>query len=436
MSHHHGPHNELPRTAVLPAAAGRLDNDDTVMIARQPIFDPKSSLYGYELLFRSSRENRYAFTDPRLASAHTMNRALSVFGLPSVVGPKKAFFNFTYELIAEEMYAALPKDRCVIEVLETTLANEEAVNACRKLRAAGYELALDDVVEPSNEGGLLEIADYIKLDLRNIPTDRRRAVIEKLRPLGSKIIAEKVETKEEFVQAMEAGCALAQGYFFCKPELISGKPVMGLECTQMDLLRELNRPELSFERLEQVIKRDAAICLRLLQYLDSAGLGLQHKITSVRHALVLLGEKAVRKWGTLVGLTNIGRRQPSEVLTASLVRAHFCERLAAAEAWVDRQYEMFLVGLLSMIDAVMGLPTEVAIQQLNPPDRVKAVLLADAAAPREMLQVHALAQACERGAWGAVIKNSAGLRTTQPEMAVMYFDALCWADQTSSAVAA
>jgi len=298
-----------------------------VMIARQPIFDQKTVVQGYELLFRSCSENRYICADPRMASAHTMSRALSTFGLPSLLGNAaptggtKAFFNFTLELIIDEMYLALPKERCVIEVLETTLASADALRACRKMRKAGYQLALDDVVEPSSEGGLLELADYIKLDFRSIPSERRKPIIAGLRPLGCKIIAEKVETKDEFAMAMENGCHLAQGYFFCEPELMSGRGLSGSEAVYMEFVRELNAPQLKFDALERIIKRDASLCIKLLQYLNSAAIGARNTITSIQHALVLLGERAIRKWGTLVALTNIGRRQPLEVLTTSLVRA-------------------------------------------------------------------------------------------------------------------
>jgi EAL and modified HD-GYP domain-containing signal transduction protein len=412
------------------------------MIARQPIFDKKTVVYGYELLFRSCGENRYVCADPRMASAHTMSRALSSFGLPSLLGSPgftsgvRAFFNFTLELIIDEMYLALPKERCVVEVLETTLASPDALHACRKMRAAGYQLALDDVVEPSSEGGLLELADYIKLDFRSIPPERRASVIARVRPLGSRIIAEKVETKHEFVMAMEHGCDLVQGYFFCEPELVSGRALSGCDSIYLDFLRELNRPQLKFDVLERIIKRDATLCIKLLQYLNSAAVGMRHTITSIQHALVLLGEKAIQKWGTLVALTNVGRRQSSEVLIASLARAHFCERVAAAEGWRDREFDMFLVGLLSMIDAVLGVTMEVVLQQIGLPDRVKAVLLADGSAPREMAQVCSLAKACERGAWGAVIKLSTGLRTTQSELAMHFYDALSWADQAMPTCAA
>lgn len=429
--------NPAPTVATL-----RPDNDEMVMIARQPIFDQKTVVQGYELLFRSCNENRYICADPRMASAHTMSRALNTFGLPSLLGSggavagAKAFFNFTLELIIDEMYLALPKERCVIEVLETTLASPEALHACKKMRAAGYELALDDVVEPSSEGGLLELADYIKLDFRSIPLDRRKSIIEALKPLGSKIIAEKVETKDEFAHAIEHGCHLAQGYFFCEPELVSGRSLAGCDAVYLEFLRELNAPQLKFDALERLIKRDASLAIKLLQYLNSAAVGLRNTITSVQHALVLLGEKSVRKWGTLVALTNIGRRQPSELLTASLVRARFCERVAAAEGWKDNEMDLFQVGLLSLIDAVMGMPMEAVLQQIGIHDRVKSVLLAENTAPRELAQVYSLVKACERGDWGAVIKSSAGLRTTQSELAMAFYDSLCWANQAISATAA
>jgi c-di-GMP-related signal transduction protein len=154
-------------------SSGGNSRDETVMIARQPIFDRNAAVCGYELLFRSSVENSYRCSDPRFASVHTICRGLHSIGLQAITGTRRAFINFTMELLLEEMYTILPKDRCVIEVLETTVADEQAVQACKKLREAGYQLALDDVVEPSSEGRLLELADYIKLDFRALPSERR-----------------------------------------------------------------------------------------------------------------------------------------------------------------------------------------------------------------------------------------------------------------------
>lgn len=410
--------------------------DETVMIARQPIFDRASAVYGYELLFRSSTENHYQCSDPRFASSHTISRALHWVGLNGVVGGKKAFINFTTQLLQEELYCILPKDRVVLELLETAATDEESLRACRKAKDAGYVLALDDVTKPSDIGPLLDIVDYIKLDIRAIPFDDRPGIIAQLLPSGRTLLAEKVETREELLQATDCGCHLMQGYFFCKPELMVGKGLAGSQLVYMEFLRELNRPQLNYEALEQIIKRDGALSFKLLRMLNSAAMGIRNPITSIKHALVMLGEKAVRKWGSLAAMTNISRKRANELLITCLIRAHFCERCAKAAGYADRELEMFLVGLLSGIDALLDMPMEYILDQTAITEAVRQVLLNDPQAPREMMRIYAAARGCERGDWRIVTEQSAALGLTQSELAVTYYDAMSWADQTTAAIAA
>lgn len=410
--------------------------DEAVMIARQPIFDRASAVYGYELLFRSTLDNKYACADPRLASAHTIARALHWVGLNALVNDRKAFINFTVPLIQEELYCILPRERCVIELLESAAADPEALGACRKLKDAGYALALDTVIRPAEIGPLFDLVDYVKLDFRSLDPAGRPALIASLLPSGKTIVAEKVETREELAQATEAGCQLVQGYFFCKPELMVSKGLAGAQVVYMEFLRELNRPQLCYDALERTIKRDGALAFKLLRFLNSAGMGIRNPITSIRHALTMLGEKAIRKWGTLAAMTNIGRKRANELLITCLIRAHFCERCATAAGLAGRELEMFMVGLLSSIDALLDMPMEYILDQMAITDAVRQVLMNDAQAPGEMKRILAAALACERGAWGAVMEQSAALRLTQSELAVLYYDAMNWADQTTIVAAA
>jgi len=403
--------------------------DETVMIARQPIFDRNAAVFGYELLFRSSSENFYQCTDPRFASAQTLCRALHSIGLQAVTGTRRAFINFPTELLLEEMYTILPKDRCVIEILETTIADDNAVAACKKLREAGYQLALDDVVEPAAEGRLLELADYIKVDFRALAPERRKSVIARLKPLGSKLVAEKVESKEEFVEAIDCCCELAQGYFFCKPELMISRGLSGAQVVCMELMQELNRPILRFDVLSQIIKRDASLTIKLLRYINSAGMGIRNTITSIERALVMLGDKTFRRWATLVALTNVSRKRPPELLVTSLVRAHFCEQVAIAQGLKEHELDMFMIGLLSALDAILDLPMDTALAQTAASPAARAVLLEQPEAPRELKRIFSLAVACERGDWGAVAEAASGLKITQSEIAVLFYDALTWSDQ-------
>ena len=423
------PSSTAPAAPGAPAAAqaapAAANNDGRVFIARQPIFEAQQQrVYGYELLFRSSEENAYTSTDGRQASSQTISRAMHSIGLDAVVGDRKAFINVTRDLLLEEIYTLLPPEQCVVEILEDLTLDAEVVAACARLRAAGYGLALDDVTDVKRVEPLAEYADIIKVDLSMVAPDDRAAVFRDLAPFRNKLLAEKVETKADYEQALALGCQYVQGYFFCRPEMMRGKTLVGAELTHLRFVAELNKPQLDFGALERVIKQDVSLTYNLLRYLKSAAIGVRQKVTAIQQALVLLGERPLRKWGSLVAVTSMYSKKPSELMVTSLVRANFCEAIAARQNLPQHQLDMFLIGLLSSIDAVLNMPMAEILEQTCVSDNVRTVLLNDPAAPKELSRMYALALACERGAWGTVVKTSAGLRLTQSDIATVYYDAM------------
>ena len=430
------PPTTSPQTPPAAPAAAAADGEQ-VLIARQPIFEARNQhVFGYELLFRSSEENKYTATDGRFASSQTINRALHSIGLDAVVGDKKAFINITRDLLLEEVYTLLPPEQCVVEVLEDLTLDAEVIAACKKLRAAGYGLALDDVTSAERVKPLWGVADIIKVDLSLIPREQRAGVLRDLTPYAGKLLAEKVETKEEFDEAAALGCQLVQGYFFCRPEIMRGRGLTGAEVIYLQFLRELNKPELDYAILEQIIKQDTSLAFKLLKYLNSAAVGLRNKVTSIQQALIMMGERPLKKWGSLVVLTSINSKRPPELMLTSLVRAHFCEAVARKLNMPDQQLEMFLVGLLSSMDVVLGMPMLQIVEQTGVDDVVRSLLLQDPAAPKDLAKIFALSIACERAAWSTVSKTSAGLRLTQGDIASIYYGALGWANQALAAAAA
>lgn len=421
-------------TATNPAAAA---DGEQVLIARQPIFEASQQhVYGYELLFRSSEENRYTATDGRFASSQTINRALHSIGLDAVVGDKKAFINITRDLLLEEVYTLLPPDQCVVEILEDLTLDDEVVAACKKLRAAGYGLALDDVTSVERVKPLWGVADIIKVDLSLIPRENRAGILKELAPYAGKILAEKVETKEDLDEAVALGCQYVQGYFFCRPEIMRGRGLTGAEVVYLQFLRELNKPQLDYDALESIIKQDVSLAYKLLKYLNSASLGRRNKVSSIQQALTMMGERPLRKWGSLIVVTSANSKRPPELMLTSLVRAHFCEAVARKLKLDEQQMDLFLIGMLSSMDVVLGMPMAQILDQTGVSDVVRSVLLQDAAAQKDMAKVYALSVACERGAWGTVAKTSAGLRLTQGDIATIYYGALAWANQALAAAAA
>ena len=280
------PTTEAGVPAHVAAAAMGGPANNYVFLARHPIFTPARQVHGYELLFRSTANNLYDGADSLSASAETVHRAIHVLGLHNVAGGHRIFVNLAERLVNEEFYKVLPAGQTTIELLETSPPTDELIAACKKIKERGYQLALDDVCTDGNFGRILELADIIKLDFLAVPDPAQRAaLVRQLARYPAKLLAEKVETKEDFDQAISLGCQFLQGYFFCRPELMRGRNLEGNQAIYVQLLREISRPELDFPKIEEIIKQDVSLSYKILRFLNSAFLGVRNKITSIRQGL-------------------------------------------------------------------------------------------------------------------------------------------------------
>ncbi len=356
-------------------------------------------MVAYELLFRSSLENVFGKNDPNRASLQMMDTTLLGFGLDSLLGDKSGFFNTSREVLVRQQWAVLPPARTVIEVLETVEPDAEVEAACRAARQAGYRVALDDFVFRPEYESLLPFADYIKIDFIVTKGREREEVVRRLAGRGTCMLAEKVETYEEFNIGLAAGYELFQGFFFCRPEMVTGKDVSAAKTNLVRLIQEINRPEIDFDRLEALIKQDVALSVRLLRYLRSAGFGWRHEVTTIGQALRVLGERDARKWASLVALTMIGEDKPPELITTSLVRAQFCEELGADGALPDTKADLFLTGLLSTLEALLDRPLAQTLEQMAISDSIHHALLGGDNTLGDTL---ALAVAYDRADWDRV----------------------------------
>lgn len=224
----------------------------------------------------------------------------------------------------------LPADKVVIEILEDVAPQADVIRAVERLKTDGYVLALDDFVPQSGYEPLVALADIVKIDwlITTGEEDRRRAV-ENLAPRGIQLLAEKVETEEEYRSAQDMGCTYFQGYFFSKPEIVSGKKIPALVHNNLRILQEVQKPELDYQRIDAIIKQDVSLCFKFLRLCNSAFFGIRHEITSVRLAMALLGEKTVRKWVSLITTASMGKDKPQQFIIQALCRAKFCEELAS-----------------------------------------------------------------------------------------------------------
>jgi EAL and modified HD-GYP domain-containing signal transduction protein len=356
-----------------------------------------------------------------------MDTTLLGFGLDSLVADKLAFFNASREVLVGEHWAVLPAGKAVIEVLETVESDAEVVRACTAVKQAGYPLALDDFVFRPEYDALIPLADYIKVDFLVTTGEERASLARRFAERGIRMVAEKVESYQEFHAGLAAGYEYFQGYFFCRPELVTGKDVPALKSSLLRLIQEVNRPELNLEQLEDLIKREVTLSIRLLRYLRSAGFGWRHDVTTIGQALRVLGERPARKWASLVALTLIGEDKPQELLTTSLLRAQFCEEIGRAGTLAERQGDLFLVGLLSTLDALLDRPLAAILAQLAISEEITQALL-----HREILlgQVLALAVAYDQADWTQVGLLSEQIAFPQELLPDAYRRAVEWVTRT------
>ena len=286
-----------------------------------------------------------------------------------------AFVNFTDQLLANKIPLLFPRDKLIVEILEDVEAEEPVVVACRELRRKGYVLALDDFLYKSELKPLMELAHIIKIDLSLTPIDELAELADKLMPFGAKLLAEKVETYEEFHHALDLGFEYFQGYFFSKPEILKGKSPSPAKLTLLQIMAEANREDCRFSEIEQAIQRDVALSYKLMRYINSAYFRRAQEISSMKQALVLLGEKEIRRFVSLMTLANLAEDKPDELIRASIIRAKLCELLGRESHSQVDEGELFTVGLFSLIDAILDDSIENLMELLPLSADIKSALV-------------------------------------------------------------
>lgn len=382
-------------------------------------------MFGYELLFRNGVENAFTGGDLDMASRATLDRSVLV-GIDMLCDGKRAFVNCTRDTLIKGLVTLLPPTSTVVEVLESVPPDPDVLAAVERLKEEGYLIALDDFVMDDPREPLAEMADIIKVDLRLTTVEQRLAMVNRYGPWKRRMLAEKVETQEEFNAAKEHGFVYFQGYFFRKPEMVSAHEMPANRINYLRMLQAVSSPDLDVHRLEQLIRGEAAICYRLLRYLNSAMFGFRNEIHSVKHALAILGEREMRRWVRLVAAVGAGQDSSSDLLLASLVRARFAELLASKVAHGDS--DLFLMGLLSLIDAMLEMPMEKVLEMIPLDKETKAVLLGQSSVLRP---VHQLMLAHESGEWEAAAQVANSMHLDGEEMAGLYLQAQQWAREVS-----
>ncbi len=395
-------------------------------VARQPVFDRDKKVFGYELLFRDGMENVFPGGDLDAASRSTLDSSLLV-GLDTLCDGRRAFVNCTRDTLVRGLVTMLPSHATVAEILETVPVDDEVIAACQRLKEAGYMIALDDFVSDDPREALVDIADIIKVDLKLTTIEQRSALVKRHGPWRCRMLAEKVENHEEFTDALNQGFVYFQGYFLRRPEIVAARDVPANRINYLRMLQAVSGPDLDVPLLENLIKTEASICYRLLRYLNSAMFTFKSEIRSVRHALSILGESEVRRWVRVVATVGAGQDKPSDLVLSALVRARFGELLAPHIE--HGESDLFLLGLLSLIDAMLDMPMSEVLKKIPLDIPTKDVLLAH---PSPLRPVFQLILAHESGEWEAAKTLAASLHCDPDAAASYYWQAQQWARDVTS----
>ena len=394
-------------------------------VARQPVFDRLQKVFGYEILFRNGVED-YFNADPDLAARSTLDTSL-LLGMSKLCDNRRAFVNCTREILFKDLLTLLPASQTVAEILETVEPEDRVIAACKRLKDAGYMIALDDFAPNDPRIALCEYADIIKVDVRATKPEERAGM---MRQFGSrcKMLAEKVETPLEFHQARDLGFTYFQGYFFCRPELVVGREVPASRLHYIRLLEIVSRVDIDMRELEKMLKQEASICYRLLRYLNSPIFGFALEIKSVRHAIAVLGEREMRRWIRLIVTVGAAEQRCSELVLMGLGRARFCELLSVK---LQSNRDLFLLGLLSIMDAILEVTMDVLLEQLPVDNETKTALLGQNSTLRPLYRLM-LAQ--ESGEWAESSALAKQLNMTDEEVAAAWWQAMQWAQEATAGI--
>jgi c-di-GMP-related signal transduction protein len=397
-----------------------------IFVARQPIFDARKEVFAYELLFRSGMENVYsAGLDGDRTTSSVISGSMLVFGLETLTKGKRAFINFTRNLLIRGAPADMPCDQIAIEVLESVEPDDAVVEACRRLKEQGYVLALDDFVFDERYRPLIELADIIKVDFTQTRGDVRRHIVRECGRPGLHFLAEKVETADEFKQALEIGYSYFQGYFFSAPDVMRGKDIPAGKLNYMRILREINQRDIDFEQVEYIIKHDVGLTYKLLRFMNSAFFSFSSKVESIRHALVLLGVREIKKWINLIALGNMGFDKPQELILLALIRASFCEHLASRVGMLKRDADFFLMGLFSVIDGIVDRPMSEILDELPIAQEVAAALLGESNIFRDVFD---LVLTYEKGEWEMTVSCARKIKVDEGDLPELFLNSVTWAN--------
>lgn len=398
---------------------------DDIFVARQPIYNKSNILIGYELLYRAGDTDVAEFTDGKIASSEVILNSFMNIGLDGLVGSAKAFINIPEELVINESFSPMFENQTVLEILEDVNPTDKVIAGVKRLKEQGYEIALDDFKYTAEHKPLIELADYVKIDVVEFDVNKIEQQLKYIEKFNIKLIAEKIETQEIYEACEKLGFDCFQGFYFCKPQLVKKKHTPSNKIVVLNILNKLENPDYDLDDIENTLALDAVLTFKILRYVNSAAFAQRKEIESIREALVLVGGKTIKKWATLILMTQLMEGKPQALFVTALVRAKMCELIAEQRG--ENSEQMFTIGLLSLVDALMDTPMIDLLDELALSAPVKLALL-DYDGESGWILKNVIDY--EKGEWNDLLEQGIDAKAYFS----CYMEAVKWADSTVEAL--
>lgn len=395
------------------------------MVSRQPIVDRSLDVAAYELLFHPTRlTDHFAELDETSAATRLITDAVLTLGIDRITDGHTPIIAVSEALLLSQKMEALPPT-VAVALPADIVASRAVLTACAQVKHRGNQLALLGYTGDSRQRALVPLADFAVVDVGASPAHERRRLVALLDGEGVDVVASGVETRRDHEAALTAGCRYFQGFFFSRPSLVSGREIAGSQLSSLELLRAAHQPQLDFAQLERLILGDPALAWKFLTYLNSASFGWRRHIESVRHGLIMLGQRATRTWVSLVTVSAMAGPASSELSRLAIMRGRFCELLGTAATVHATPLDLFMTGMFSLVDGLLDRPLPVAVAEVPLSADAKAAILGELNPPGLVLQA---VIAYERGHWEHLFGIADQLQVDGADVKHCYMAAVEWVD--------
>jgi len=400
------------------------ENSVRHFISRQPVFDRLQQVHSYQLLFRDGWDIAVTSQGNDPETAGVLNNALNVTGIRLLLMGRKGFVLFSRNALLAQEYRVFPVSSLVVELSPDIQVDPPVLAACRELREQGYELAINCASPDDACRSLIESANYVRIDMTKASRVDALRVSTIAGDAGVPVIACNIDSATDYVAAIELHTDYIQGRFYCESQVIESRDIPSCKRNYMTFLREVQQPQLDYSKIENIVRREVSLSVKLLRYLNTVAMGMGEKVESIHHAVTLLGERPLRRWASLVAVTCLGDDRTPELLVTTLVRARMCEQLAEPAGLGHRAFDLFMTGLFSTLDALLDRPLDELLIEMPLSIDVKAVLLGAMSPIGMLLQ---LTIACERGDIARIDQIASSLKLERQQVSDLSQEALQWA---------